>query len=194
MGLLLLIVGLALFAGGHGVSTRRELRAGLIRRCGEGIYKALYSLVAVAGIALMAYGFAHARANGAPSLWHPPAAFKTVATVLMWPAVVMVVAAYLRGHLYRVLKHPMLAGTKLWALAHLLANGDLAGIVLFGGILGWAVYDRISLKSRADAGGPPIPIGGGGNDVLALGVGTIAYLALALVFHPVVIGVPVIGG
>jgi uncharacterized membrane protein len=112
---------------------------------------------------------------------------------LMLPAVILVVAAYIRGHIYTALKHPMLAGVKLWAAAHLLANGDLGGIILFGSFLGWAVFDRISLKRRSDAGAPPIPIGGWGNDLIAVAVGIVAYLALAFAFHPVVIGVPVVG-
>jgi uncharacterized membrane protein len=87
----------------------------------------------------------------------------------------------------------MLASVKLWAAAHLLANGDLGSIVLFGSFLAWAVLDRISFKRRADAGGPPIPVGGWGNDAIAVAVGVVVYLALAFAFHPVVIGVPVVG-
>jgi uncharacterized membrane protein len=87
----------------------------------------------------------------------------------------------------------MLAGVKLWAAAHLLANGDLGSIILFGSFLAWAVLDRISLKRRADNGAPPIPIGGLGNDAIAVAVGIVAYLALGFVFHPVVIGVAVFG-
>jgi uncharacterized membrane protein len=105
-----------------------------------------------------------------------------------------VVASYIRGRIYTTLKHPMLAGIKLWAAAHLLANGDLGSIILFGSFLGWAVFDRISMKHRTDAGGPPIPAGGPTNDLIAVAVGIIAYLALAFAFHPVVIGVPVLGG
>ena len=71
--------------------------------------------------------------------------------------------------------------------------GDLGSIILFGSFLGWAVYDRISLKHRTDAGAPPIPVGGPTNDLIAVAVGTVAYLALAFAFHPVVIGVPVFG-
>ena len=112
---------------------------------------------------------------------------------LMLPAAVLVVAAYIRGRIYTALKHPMLAGVKLWAASHLLANGDLGSIILFGSFLGWAVFDRISLKHRADPGAPPIPVGGIGNDVIALAVGLVVYLALAFAFHPVVIGVPVFG-
>lgn len=88
----------------------------------------------------------------------------------------------------------MLAGVKLWAFGHLLANGDLGGIILFGSILAWAVFDRISLKRRADAGGPPIPVGGVGNDVIAVVIGIVVYLALTFAFHPVVLGIPVMGG
>jgi uncharacterized membrane protein len=87
----------------------------------------------------------------------------------------------------------MLAGVKTWAVAHLCANGDLGGIILFGSVLAWAVYDRITLKRRSDAGAPPIPTGGWRNDLVAVVVGTIVYLALGLVFHPVVIGVPAFG-
>src|SRR5207253_2746248 len=79
------------------------------------------------------------------------------------------------------------------AAGHLLANGDLGSILLFGSFLGWAVFDRISLKHRTDTGAPPIPVGGPGNDLIAVAVGLVAYLALAFAFHPVVIGVPVVG-
>jgi uncharacterized membrane protein len=107
--------------------------------------------------------------------------------------VILVVAAYLRGRIYTAVKHPMLTAVKLWALAHLLVNGDLGSIILFGSFLAWAVADRISLKRRADPGSPPIPVGGPLNDVIAVAVGIVAYLALGFAFHPVVIGVPVFG-
>lgn len=110
----------------------------------------------------------------------------------MWPAFILVVAAYVPGHIKRVLRHPMLAGVKLWAFAHLLVNGDLGGILLFGSILAWAVYDRISLKRRPDPGGPPIPVGGAKNDIIAVLVGTLVYLAVGFVFHPLA-GLPVFG-
>jgi uncharacterized membrane protein len=111
----------------------------------------------------------------------------------MWPAAICVTAAYIPGDIKRILKHPMLVGIKLWAAGHLIANGDLGAIILFGSVLAWAVYDRITLKRRNDAGAPPIPIGGRRNDVIAVVVGTILYLALGFVFHPLVIGVPVFG-
>jgi uncharacterized membrane protein len=193
MGLILLIAGLALFLGTHLVTTQRALRAKLIARLGEGGYKAIYVVASFAGIALIAYGFGLYRRTGWIDVWYPPVALRHVAVALMWPAIVLVAASYLRGRIYVTLKHPMLAGVKLWAVAHLMANGDLGSIVLFGSLLGWAVYDRISLKTRSDPGAPQIPVGGAGNDALAVGAGTLAYLALAFVFHPVAIGVPVVG-
>lgn len=193
MGLLVMILGLLLFLGAHVFTTRREARAEAVARLGEGTYKIVYSVVSLAGLALIAWGFAHYRATGWIDLWYPPKALKHITLALMLPAVIMVVASYLRGRIYTTLKHPMLAGVKLWAASHLLANGDLGSIILFGSFLAWAVFDRISLKRRSDAGGPPIPVGGVTNDLLAVAVGVVAYLALAFAFHPVVIGVPVVG-
>src|SRR6266852_8741745 len=193
MGLLVMILGLVLFFGVHTLTTQRELRASVIASRGEGGYKIGYALVSVAGLALIVWGFAHYRATGWIDVWYPPTVLKHITVALMLPAVILVVAAYIRGRIYTTVKHPMLAGVKLWAAAHLLANGDFGGIILFGSFLGWAVFDRISLKHRADAGGPPIPVGGVGNDLIAVAVGLVAYLALGFAFHPVVIGVPVFG-
>ena len=193
LGLLVMMLGLVLFLGAHTLTTQRELRARLIGSMGEGGYKAGYAVVSLVGLALIVWGFAHYRAAGMLPVWSPPTALKHLNTALMLPAVILVVAAYVRGRIYTAVKHPMLSGVKLWAFGHLLANGDLGGIILFGSFLGWAVFDRISLKRRADTGGPPIPVGGTTNDLIAVAVGIVAYLALAFAFHPVVIGVPVIG-
>jgi uncharacterized membrane protein len=193
VGLLVMILGLVLFLGAHTFTTQRELRGSLIAATGESSYKIGYALVSLAGLALIVWGFAHYRATGWWPVWTPPTLLKHLSVALMLPAVILVVAAYLRGRIYAAVKHPMLAGVKLWAFGHLLANGDLGGIVLFGSFLAWAVYDRISLKRRADPGSPPIPVGGISNDLIAIVVGIIVYLALAFAFHPVVIGVPVMG-
>jgi uncharacterized membrane protein len=193
VGLLVMILGLVLFLGVHTLTTQRDLRARLIASAGEGGYKAGYALASLLGLVLIVWGFAHYRATGWIDVWHPPKALKHVTEALMLPAVILVVAAYIRGRIYITLKHPMLAGVKLWAAAHLFVNGDLGGIILFGSFLGWAVFDRISLKRRADPGAPPIPVGGVGNDLIAVAVGIVAYLALGFAFHPVVIGVPVFG-
>jgi uncharacterized membrane protein len=188
-----MILGLVLFLGVHLLSTRRDMRARLIARSGESLYKLGYAVVSLVGLGLIVWGFANYRATGWVDVWYPPHAMKHVTIALMLPAVILVVAAYIRGRIYAAVKHPMLAAVKLWALAHLLVNGDLGSIILFGTFLAWAVVDRISLKRRADPGSPPIPVGGPLNDVIAVAVGVVAYLALGFAFHPVVIGVPVFG-
>jgi uncharacterized membrane protein len=193
VGLSVMILGLVLFLGVHTLTTQRDLRARFMASLGGGGYKIAYALVSALGLALIVWGFAHYRAAGLIPIWTPPRALKHLNILLMLPAVILVIAAYIRGRIYATLKHPMLAGVKLWAFGHLLANGDLGGIILFGSFLAWAVFDRISLKRRGDAGGPPIPVGGIGNDLIAVAVGVVAYLALAFAFHPVVIGVPVMG-
>jgi uncharacterized membrane protein len=194
VGLLVMILGLVLFFAVHTLTTQRELRAQWVASMGERGYKIGYSLVSLVGLVLIVWGFAKYRASGWIDVWYPPTFLKHITVALMLPAVILVVASYIRGRIYTTLKHPMLAGIKLWAAAHLLANGDLGSIILFGSFLGWAVFDRISMKHRTDAGGPPIPAGGPTNDLIAVAVGIIAYLALAFAFHPVVIGVPVLGG
>ena len=156
MGLAVMILGLALFLGAHMLPAQRKWRARVVAALGEGGYKLVYALVSILGIVLIAWGFAHYRATAWIDIWYPPKAFKHVTVALMLPAVILVAAAYIRGHIYAALKHPMLAGVKLWAAAHLLANGDLGSIILFGSFLGWAVFDRISLKNRGDAGAPAI--------------------------------------
>src|ERR1017187_7841879 len=114
MGLLVMIAGLALFLGVHTLTTQRELRASVIASTGEGGYKILYALVSLLGLVLIVWGFAQYRATGWIDVWYPPKALKHVAVALMLPAVILVVAAYIRGRIYTTLKHPMLAGVKLW--------------------------------------------------------------------------------
>ena len=190
MGLLIMILGLAPFVGVHVLVSLREQRAKLIAGWSEGSYKIGFSVVSALGLVLIVYGFALYRRTGYVDIWYPPAWTRHIAVALMLPAVICVVAAYVPGNIKRTLKHPMLVGIKLWALAHLIANGDLGSIVLFGSFLAWAVYDRISLKGRTDPGAPPIPLGGWRNDAIAIVVGVVVYLALGFTFHPIVIGVP----
>ena len=97
----------------------------------------------------------------------------------MWPAIVCVVAAYIPGDIKRVAQASDAGRHRsLWAVAHLIANGDLGSIILFGSFLAWAVFDRIALKRRSDPGAPPFPRGGRGNDIVAVVLGTLLYLAL----------------
>jgi uncharacterized membrane protein len=191
MGLALLVLGLVLFLGPHVFITLRGARGALIARVGEGLYKGLFAVLSIVGLYLIGKGFALYRDAGMIEVWDPPDWTRHITVALMWPAVVFVTAAYIPGDIKRVLKHPMLVGVKLWAVAHLISNGDLGSMIIFISVLAWAVYDRITLKRRSDPGGLPIPIGGRRNDIAAVIVGTILYFALALVFHPLVIGKPV---
>jgi len=194
MGLAIMIIGLALFLGSHTLVTLRPQRVAVIARVGEGAYKGLFSLVSLVGIVLIGYGFALYRAGGYIDIWMPPRWTRHVTELLVWPAIIAIVAAYVPGQIKRVLKHPMLVGVKLWAVAHLLSNGDLGSIILFGSILAWAVYDRISLKTRTDVPAPAVVTGGGyRNDFIVVVVGTLVYFVLGFWFHPWVIGVPVFG-
>src|SRR5438445_7679840 len=135
MGLLVLILGLILFFGVHTLTIQRKLRTQVIAATGEGGYKIGYTLASFAGLALIIWGFAKYRATGWIDVWNPPTALKHISVALMLPAVIMVVASYIRGRIYTTLKHPMLTGIKLWAAADLLANGDLGSIILFGSLL-----------------------------------------------------------
>jgi uncharacterized membrane protein len=198
MGLAVMVAGILLFVGGHAFVTMRKVRAGVIARWGEGPYKIAFSLIAALGIVLMAYGFARYRATGWIDVWYPPAWTRHVAVALMLPAVILLFAAYLPGRIKATLKHPMLAAVKLWAVAHLIANGDLGSIILFGSLLAWAVFDRIMVKQREAAGelarGPVTGPGRPRNDAIAVGLGVLAYFALGFFFHPLVIGIPVFSG
>lgn len=189
----LLIVGLVVFIGAHVFVTLRAPRAAVIARIGEVPYKAIMGLVSLVGLVLIGYGFAQYRATGYVAVWDPPAWTRHVTVALMWFATVFVVASYCRGNIWLKLKHPMLVGVKTWAVAHLVSNGDLGSILLFGSFLLWAGYDRMTLNRRHDPGAPEIPAGGHRNDVIALVIGTLVYLFLGLVFHPLVIGPAVFG-
>jgi len=195
MGLAIMIIGLAVFLGAHTLVALRPQRAAVIARVGEGPYKGLFALASLIGILLIGYGFARYRAAGYIDLWVPPPWIRHVTEALVWPAIILVVAAYVPSNIKRVLQHPMLAGVKLWALAHLLANGDLGSIILFGSILAWAVYDRIAIKRRGDAAAPAAVAASDGyrNDFIVVVAGTLLYFALGFWFHPWVIGVPAFG-
>jgi|SRR5215204_6177524 len=191
----LLILGLVLFIGTHAFTMAREPRATLVARLGEWPYKGLYSLLSIAGVVLIVIGFGRYRAAGYIPVWDPPVWTRHLSLILVWPAFIMVVAAYVPGRIKATLKHPMLAGVKVWAAAHLIANGDLGSIVLFGSILAWAVAARISVKRRdevRDHGGPATFPAGRRNDLLAVAVGTVIWLAFLFRLHTWLIGVPVL--
>jgi len=191
--MLVLILGIVVFLGVHSLTSFRETRTGLIERFGLGPFKTVYSLVAFAGFALIVWGFSRYRADGLISLWIPPTWSRHLAVALMWFAFVALACVNpAPGMIRGWLRHPTLVAVKVWALAHLLANGDAGGMLLFGSFLAWAVFDRIAVKKRGDIGAPRTA-SFTRADAIALGAGTLAYVAM-IFLHPMLIGVPVMGG
>ena len=127
--------GLAVFFAPHVFTAFRGARQDVVARIGENAYKIVYSLISLIGLVLIGYGYARYRATGWIDVWYPPAWTRHVTVALVWPAIIMFVAAYSPGRIKTALKHPMLVGIKLWALAHLISNGDLGSIMLFGSFL-----------------------------------------------------------
>jgi uncharacterized membrane protein len=182
----LLIIGIIVFLGLHLLPTVSGLRDRLVSRFGQNGYRALFSLLSIAGFVLLVYGFARAPVV---QVWSPPDWTRWVAIVLMLPAFIFLVAAYVPGRIKARLKHPFLVAIKIWALAHLIANGDLASIILFASFLAYAVYDRITLKRRAARGLVTVPASGPPrNDVIAVVLGTVLYVVFLVWLHPLLIG------
>jgi uncharacterized membrane protein len=192
MGLGVLILGLVVFLGDHIFVTRRDARAAAIARLGIKTYRAIFALAAIVGLALIVWGYGQYRAHELIQVWSPPAFMRHITVGLMLLAVILFTAAFIPSHIKAKAKHPMLAGVKTWALAHLLSNGDLGSILLFGSFLAWGVYARGAAKRRGDVGTTVAPAGWT-NDIIALLVGIVIYLALGFAFHPIFIGVPVFG-
>jgi len=192
MGIGVLILGLLIFLGTHAFVSFRDARGAVIARVGMPVYRAAFALASLAGLALIVWGYGQYRAHEWIQVWSPPAFFLHITIALMLFATIFVVAAFVPSHIKMRLKHPMLAGVKTWAFAHLLSNGDLGSILLFGTFLAWGIYARAAAKGRKDlvpVTAPP----GWTNDAVVVGIGIVVYLAVGYVFHPVVIGVPVFG-
>ena len=187
----LLILGLVLFLGTHSISIFSwRWRDRVVAAMGEMPFKGVYSLLAIAGLVLIVIGYGQARMD--PTwLWQPPAFLRHLAMLLMLFVFPALLATYFPGRIQRTLKHPMLVAVKAWALAHLLVNGTLADVLLFGGFLAWAVADRISLKRRPQRAIPQLP-GSKANDVIVIVGGLILYAAFAFWLHPILFGVPVV--
>jgi uncharacterized membrane protein len=192
MGLLVLVLGLVVMLGAHLFVTFRDARAGLMERLGQNGYRALFSIVSIVGLALISWGYAQYRAHEWIQVWSPPAFMRHITVGLMLLAVILVVAYFIPSNIKTKAKHPLLAGVKTWAFAHLLSNGDLGSILLFGSFLAWGVYGRIAAKRRGDLGATTAPAGWT-NDIIVVVLGIVIYLALGYAFHPMVIGVPVFG-
>ena len=187
--MILFIVGLVLFLGIHSVSiVARGWRDAQIAQRGEGAWKGIYSVVSLIGFGLLIYGYGIARQSPLV-LYTPPTMLRHVALLLMLPVFPLLLAAYLPGRIQRAAKHPMLLAVKFWATAHLLANGTLVDVLLFGGFLAWAVLDRIAVKRRAVPSAVPGAPPSSANDVIAV-VGGLAIYGVFLVWvHAWLIGV-----
>ena len=163
----------------------RGWRSRLVDGLGEGAYKGLYSVVALVGFVLIIVGW---RSADATVLYSTPGFLRHVAYPLMAIALILLAAAYVpAGRIAAVVKHPMLAGVKIWAFAHLLVNGELRSVLLFGCFLAYAVVDRVAVKRRGESGRTA---GGIVNDGVAVAVGLAAYLAIYLYLHRFLAGVP----
>ncbi|MGQ0672564.1 MAG: NnrU family protein [Hyphomicrobium sp.] len=190
--MLILVIGLVVFLAVHLVPTSQELRRGLADRFGEASYKVGFAVLSLIGLALIVVGYHKLQLHPGKNLvlFDPPSWTRHVAYLLMLPAMIFLVAAYVPSRIRSALKHPMLVAIKIWALAHLLANGDLASALLFGSFLAYAVYDRISVKRREAPGplaartGPPI------NDAIVVIAGLALYAFMLFIGHGLLIGVP----
>lgn len=186
--MILLIIGLILFLGIHSVAiVSPQLRNRMVIKFGEKAWKAIYAAVALVGLVLIIKGYAMARMD--PTLiYNPPFWLRHVTMLLMLGVFPLLLAAYMPGKIQSTLKHPMLVATKLWALAHLLSNGMLADVLLFGAILAWAVVERISLKRRTPRAIPMAPANKF-NDLIAVVGGLALYLIFVFWAHAWLFGV-----
>lgn len=183
-----LIAGLVLFLGVHSVSIVSEpWRNAMAARLGENGWKILYTVISIAGFVLIIRGYAAARMEPLV-LYTPPAFLRSVTALLMLAVFPLALSAYLPGKIRAKAKHPLLAATKLWALAHLLSNGTLADVFLFGGFLAWAAADRVSLKRRSPRPVPALPQSGA-NDVIAVVGGLALYALFVFWAHAALFGV-----
>lgn len=182
----LLIIGIIVMIGIHLVPAFPDVRERLIGQLGQNGYRLLFSVVSTLGLVLLIWGFARAPVI---QVWVPPDWTRYVAMVLMLPVFVLLIAAYVPGQIKAKVKNPFLDAISTWALAHLIANGDLASIILFGSFLAYAVYDRISLKHRTATRLIPVPATGPPfNDIVAMMLGTVLYLVFLFWLHPLLIG------
>jgi uncharacterized membrane protein len=186
----LLIAGLLVFLGVHSLRIVADpWRGRQVARWGLGPWKGVYSLVSLIGFALIVWGYGVAR--GAPVVvWVPPTWTRHLAALLTLPAFVLLAAAYVPGNgIKAAIGHPMIAGVKLWALAHLLANGNLADIVLFGVFLAWAIADFVASRRRDRVAGTVAARGTAGRSLVAVAVGLVAWGVFAFALHGPLIGV-----
>jgi len=187
----LLILGLVLFLGTHTFVSLRALREQAIAKLGAGPYRGLYALIAILGLVLIVWGFARYRSEGLIPVWSPPPWTHYVTIVLMWFAwVSLLLSNKSPSRIRGWVKHPQLLSIKIWSLAHLIANGDLGAIVLFGAFLIWAGYVRFSLKRRGGASPPKLDHFARG-DAIGLILGTLLWVVVMFA-HPYLFGPTVV--
>ncbi len=190
--MLTLLLGLFLFLGVHSVRIVADpWRTRFIATRGLGTWKGLYALVAIAGFALIVVGFGQARQQPVV-LWSPPRWTRDLAGLLTLASFVLLVAAYVPGNAIKARLHdPMILGVKVWALAHLLANGTLSDVLLFGSFLAWSVFDFRAARRRRSAGIDVAPTGPVSNarTAITVVVGIVAWIAFAFHAHAWLIGV-----
>jgi len=188
--MLKLIIGLLIFLGIHSVRIfADEWRTQQVTKRGEAAWMGMYSIIAVAGFVLIVWGFGQARLDSV-IVWQPPHWTRYLTAILTLPAFILLVAAYVPGTKIKSrLGHPMVLGVKLWAFAHLLANGKLVDIVLFGGFLLWAIVLYRASRQRDRAAGTVYPSAGFSRDMIAIVGGVIAWGLFAAVLHNWLIGV-----
>lgn len=180
------ILGLIIFFEAHFFTALcRPQRAALVAKLGEMPFKGLYAIVSLSGFALIILGWRQADAS---LLYAPPYFLRHIAFALMPISIILLVAAYAPpGRIAPVVKHPMLAGVKVWAFAHLLANGEMRSVILFGSFLAFAVIDRIAVKKRDEAVPARGPVR---NDIIVIVIGIVAYGVIAHYLHRYIAGVP----
>lgn len=181
------VAGLVLFFAAHSFTMFRGARQAAVDKLGPIPYRVLYSLVSLAGFVMIVQGFGDAPRT---ELWTPPLWMRHVTMLLMLPVFVLLVAAYVPGKIKAAVKNPMLMALKTWALAHLLANGDLASVLLFGAFLAWGVVDLIAVKrgGRSPVVAQPRAVFDGVAVVVGLGI----YVAFIMGLHQKLIGVPIL--
>lgn len=189
-----LVLGLLIFLGVHSIRiVAEDWRAEQIARLGEKRWKAIVSLVSAVALVLLIWGYGQTRAMSV-ELWMPPTWTRHLASLLTVLAFVLLTAAYVRGnHVKAALGHPMVAGVMLWAFAHLLANGRLNDVLLFGAFFLWAVVDFVASRRRDRAAGTRYPQGTLPRDALVLTLGLIAWALFAFAGHKWLIGVAPFG-
>lgn len=187
----LLIGGLALFMVAHLVPTLPAVRARLVGKLGFGVYRLLFSLLSIAGLVLIVVGYGRMQGlgRGNPELWTSPVWVRHLVMLLMIPAIILLVAAYVPSRIRTAVRHPMLTALMIWAFAHLLANGDLASVLLFGSFLGYSIYDRVSVASRPSPGPLGDAKGGAVQDVVVVVVGLGLYALILFWGHAKLTGV-----